>query len=115
MRQLIFALAVATPAFAHAQTPADLAALEGNGAVIPAETEIAVLPVPGAFTAADLAFLQFPVGVGSHWVNIASAGFPASGMAGIDLARLSGRLHGAPTVIVRDVAVLNTSRQQSDR
>lgn len=106
MRNLILALAIATPAFAYAQTPADIAHLVWNGAATPAETQQAALPATGAGTAASLAALQSPLGARS--VSVASAATAVSGMTGADLARLSGRGYASPIVTVRQVAQLST-------
>jgi hypothetical protein len=106
MRNLIFAIAIATPAFAYAQTPADIAHLVWNGAAAPAETQAALLPATGAGSAASLAALQAPLGARS--VSVASAATNVSGMTGADLVRLSGRGKASPIVTVRQVAELNT-------
>ena len=103
MRNLIFAIAIATPAFAYAQTPADIAHLVWNGAAAPAETQAALAPATGAGTAASLAALQSPAGI--HSVNVASAAANVSGMTGADLARLTGRGTGTPIVTVRQLAM----------
>ena len=115
MRNFIFALAIATPAFAYAQTPTDLTDLAWNGAAAPAETSSALLPVPSALTAADVAALQFPLGVVSHSVNTASVAVSTSKMTGADLVRLRGRTLRTPIITVQDLALANTGTPKAYR